>query len=449
VNHVNKIAKLKLSSRYLKAAVFCAMALVLAGCGHVVEYFGFIHQQSEIKNAFDNDPSAALVWRIKPEDCYLLIGKLAIDQEHRGPILIVAVTDRFKKREIALAAPMQTPLDYYQAYLPEGDYQILFFVDLDGNGYFDNDEMVGGTSGYSVRVAKSEAKDGMTVTGPDFTLHRANATRTDLAVKVKVRERSYVINSLDDEFFDPSYGYTGLFNPLAFLTHTQGYIFSLEKPAPEKGKTHIVFVHGIGGTPRDFRFFVEGLDRNRYHPWFYYYPSGMPLQKLGANLADIIKYSKKNNESDSGGVIIVAHSMGGLVSLSALNELCSDDLPSYLKGYVSFNSPYGGVDSAAISVHYAPDVAIVPAWRDLVSGGPFLERLYRGNALKSIPFYLFFSYKTGDSGDGTIDLRSQLESRVHLSASKSYGFNADHVSILNDEQVRQLFYRVLAAIDHR
>jgi len=410
----------------------------------MLDYFGFINRQSEIRNAFDKDPSASLVWQIKPEDCYQLTGNLHIDRDIKGPILIVAVTDKFKKREIALVSPIHAPFTFYYAYLPEGAYQLLFFADLDGNGYFDNYEMVGGTSDCSVRVEKSKAMDGMTVAGPHITLNLARAAKTDLPIKTKVREQSYVIDSLDDEFFDPSYGSIGLYNPLAFAIHTQGnYIYSLEKAVPENGKTNVLFVHGVGGTPRDFRFLVKGLDRDRYQPWFYFYPSGMPLQKLGAGIATAIKYLKQRDKSD---VILVAHSMGGLVSLSTLNELCIDGVPSYLKGYISFNSPYGGVDAAALSVNYAPEVAVVPAWRDLVSGSPFLEKLYSGKALKAIPFYLFFGYKTGNSSDGTIDLRSQLESRVHLNATNSYGFNADHVGILNNEQVRQLFYSVLATM---
>ena len=74
------------------------------------------------------------------------------------------------------------------------------------------------------------------------------------------------------------------------MAHTQQYIFSFE--TVNERKTHVIFVHGSsGGTPRDFKFLVEGLDRERYQPWFYFYPSGMPLKKLGANLANIIRYS--------------------------------------------------------------------------------------------------------------------------------------------------------------
>jgi uncharacterized alpha/beta hydrolase family protein len=33
-------------------------------------------------------------------------------------------------------------------------------------------------------------------------------------------------------------------------------------------KIPILFVHGSGGNPTDFRVLIEGLDRSRYYPWF-------------------------------------------------------------------------------------------------------------------------------------------------------------------------------------
>ena len=171
----------------------------------------------------------------------------------------------------------------------------------------------------------------------------------------------------------------------------------------------------------------------------------MPLQKLGSLFANLLKYANQSAAFPLQRVIVVAHSMGGLVALSALEQLGADGLPPYLKGVVSFNSPYGGVASAQSSLDHAP--AVVPAWRDVVPGSSFLERLYQGRTRERIPFYLFFGYTPDDSGDGTISLQSQLAPQVHLAASKSYGFKATHVGILNDESVRQTFFKTLAVLD--
>jgi pimeloyl-ACP methyl ester carboxylesterase len=235
----------------------------------------------------------------------------------------------------------------------------------------------------------------------------------------------------------------GMYDTKKFFAHTQRFIFSLEKFDPDK--TTIIFVHGVSGTPRDFKYLVDGLDKTRYQPVFYFYPSGMPLQKLGSFLSDIMTVLEKDKYFHVKKAIVVAHSMGGLVSFSALNELFRNGVPAYLKGYISFNSPYGGVESAKKALEKAP--AVLDSWRDVAPGSPFLENLYQGSAAEKIPFYLFFGYETGDSSDGTITLQSQLEHRIQFAAKKTYGFNASHVGILNDDQARQTFYRVLEVMD--
>ncbi len=417
--------------------------LALAGCSHVGKYFEFWKTERAQKKEFSMEPTAKLLRELQPGDSFLLAGPVNQKTDHSGPVLVVAVTDMFKKREIVAARILQTPVLYYQAYLPEGDYDIYFFADIDRNGYFEADEMIGQTSGAPIQVRKEEVKDGMTFSGPAFMLDVNSPRRSDLPIKVPVRQQHYVFSSLEDEFFDPRYGEMGMYDTKKFFAHTQRFVFSLEKFNPDK--TAVVFVHGVAGTPRDFQYLVAGLDKTRYQPLFYYYPSGMPLRKLGSLLADILKVLGESREFGLKRVIVAAHSMGGLVSLSALNELCGDGAPSYIRGYISFDSPYGGVESAKKAVENAPTV--LAAWRDVAPGSPFLSRLYEGSAAGEIPFHLFFGYNTGDSGDGTITLQSQLEHRIQFSARKTHGFNASHVGILNDEQARQQFYRVLAEMD--
>jgi pimeloyl-ACP methyl ester carboxylesterase len=418
------------------------MILFFTGCEHMSNYLGFWQKKKETKESFNREQSAELLLQLAPEDAYLLLGKLTFNREPNGPILLLAVTDQFKKREIAARSPMQTPLDYYQIHLPEGVYDLYFFADLDGNGYFEAHENVGRIPA-PVTIAKNKVKDGLSIIGPDLKLDLVHPVKTDLVFREKVRQHSYVYESLDDDFFAPRYGEIGVYDFKVFMAHTQQYIFSFEKLDPQK--THVIFVHGVGGTPRDFKYLVEGINRQRYQPWFYFYPSGLPLKKLGANLANIIRYSSANNSSRPQRLIIVAHSMGGLVALSTINHMLDVDNVKHLKGYVSFNSPYGGVDSAASGLKYAP--AVVPAWHDVATGSQFLKELYASKAHKEIPFFLFFGYNTGASSDGTITLQSQLEGNIHLAASKSYGFNTSHVGILNDARVRQVFYQVLADLD--
>jgi pimeloyl-ACP methyl ester carboxylesterase len=423
----------------LKVTMLALVALVLAGCSHAGKYFDFWKTERTQKKEFSIEPTAKLLRDLQPGDSFLLAGPVNQKTNYGGPVLIVAVTDKFKKREIVAERILQSPVLYYQAYLPEGNYDLYFFADLNRNGYFDANEMIGQTSGAPIHIRKEEVKDGMTFNGPAFTLDVNSPATTDLPIKVRVRQQDYVFTSLDDEFFDPQYGEMGMYDTKNFFAHTQRFMFSLEKFNPNK--TIVIFVHGVAGTPRDFKYLVDGLDRSRYQPVFYFYPSGMPLQKLGSLLADILRVLEENENFHLKRAIVVAHSMGGLVSLAALNELCFSGVPAYLKGYISFNSPYGGVESAKKAVENAP--AVLAAWRDVASGSSFLERLYQGSAAKRIPFHLFFGYETGKSSDGTITLQSQLEHRVQIAAHKLHGFNTSHVGILNDDLARRTFYQVL------
>lgn len=420
-----------------KIASLAFTLVFLAGCS----YLGFWKQEREREKEFQKGPTATLERDIHPEDSYLLSGPVSIKGTYGGPLLIVAVTDKFKQREIVAERVMHPPLLYYQAYLPEGDYDVYFFADLDNDGWFEQTEMIGSTAGAPIKVRKDKVRDGLTFAGPAFDLDLKKRAETDLPVKVKSVKQGYVFKSLDDAFFDPEWGEIGMFDARTFFAHTQRFVFALEEYDP--GKTIVFFVHGVAGTPRDFKYLVDGLDRFRYQPWFLYYPSGGPLQKLGSFFAEVLRVFDQDFHSRQ--AIVVAHSMGGLVSLSALNEYAQSSSREYVKGYISFDSPYGGVESARKAVENAP--AVVSCWRDVATGSAFLQKLYSGTAARRIPLHLFFGYETGSSSDGTITLQSQLENRVQFVAQKVYGFNADHVGVLNSDPVRRKFLEVLDNLD--
>ncbi|MDD5168972.1 MAG: hypothetical protein PHN75_09150, partial [Syntrophales bacterium] len=250
--------------------------------------------------------------------------------------------------------------------------------------------------------------------------------------------------SLDDDFFDARYGTMGIYRPTEFLTHTQGFLFSLEDFDPDK--TQVLFVHGVEGTPQDWKYIVEGMDLKRFQPWFYYYPSGLPLEKLGSLLAHTIETMDEMTGHKEKRLVIAAHSMGGLVARSTIDRLCRKGKPPYLKMYISISSPYGGVESANSGLKMAP--LVVPSWRDVATGSPFLKHIYQRDLPRDVPFHMFFGYrnKSGMSSDGTITLRSQLDSRIHFKAVKTYGFDTTHVGILNDKAVRQAFNRLLDTV---
>ena len=265
--------------------------------------------------------------------------------------------------------------------------------------------------------------------------------------RVKVRDTSYVYPSLDDEFFDPKHGSAGLYNPAALMAHTQGFLFGLEDFNEQK--TTVLFVHGIAGTPRDWKYFADGLDRSRFQPFFFYYPTGLPLDKLGSVLAQMIDSLDKNVRNGGSRIVIVAHSLGGLVALSALQKLHEDGLPPSLKMFLSLSTPYGGDDEALAWLDRMP--VVVPVWRDVATNSDFLRQLVRKPFPAGLPFHLFFTFKDpstfkmGESSDGVVALRSQLEPRVQDMATRLHGFNETHGGLLSSKEGRDVFLRLLEA----
>jgi hypothetical protein len=423
--------------------------LTCPGCGHISGYLGFLQRQKSLENTFQNQPRVALLRELSPEDCFVLQGTLAVSGHREEPLLIVAVSDRFHEREIVTTWTLRSPALGYAIFLPEGDYHLYIFADLDRNGYFAPHELIGRTApGKPAQVKPDRAVDGILVEGPVIPLDFNRPRVSDLLMRTKVTVHSFKLESLGDEFFHARYGAMGLYHPTGLLAHTQGFIFGLEDF--DENKTVVLFVHGMGGTPQDWKYIVEGLDRKRFQPFFFFYPSGLPLEKLGALLAQLIKTMDKSLEFRLSRLVVVGHSMGGLVGRSAINNLCRQGPPPYLKSYISFSAPYGGVEQARIATEKAP--VVVPSWRDITPGSAFLHQMYQLNLPREVSFYLFFGYrnpsffKSQERSDGEILLGSQLDARIGYEAFKTYGFDSTHVGILNSEKPQQEFNRALAAV---
>ena len=336
---------------------------------------------------------------------------------------------------------------YYSVLLPEGTYDLLVFADLNRDDQFGDDEVVGRMElGARLVVSRAQAADGFFVAGPTLRLDYAHPSVEDLPVPIKVAVNDHVVISLDDELFDPGYGLMGLYNPSKLLEQTQGYFFGLE-PFDEE-KTQVLFVHGATGTPRNWKYLVDGLDRSQFQPWFFYYPSGLPLDRTGAILAQSIVRIAASPRLHLERLIIVAHSMGGLVARSALNRLSVPSKPTYLKMFISLSTPYGGHDAARAAVEHAPDV--IPSWYDLAPGSPYLRTLTASPLPPDLPFFLLFGYANpgrvhfGPSNDGVVTIRSELDLAVHLPATHSYGFDVSHDEILENATVRDVFNELIA-----
>jgi len=420
-----------------------AVAASLVGC----DYVKMVQRQRRLRNEFEQQPRLGLVQEFAPERSLHVIGGLHSDPNRDEPLAIIAVSQQYTRNEVVGWRMVPGSVYYYSVLLPEGQYDLLVLADLNRDDVFSDDEVVGRTPpGSPFVVDPLRASDGFLIDGPALQLDYTQPTAEDLPVPIKVAVNSQVIASLDDDFFDPGYGVMGLYNPAKFLEHTQGHFFGLE-PLDED-KTLVLYVHGANGTPRDWRFLVDGLDRARFQPWFYYYPSGLPLDRSGAILARLIERLAAGPDFTLDRLVVIAHSMGGLVSRAALLRLTSLRMPAYLKLFMSISTPYGGHDAARLASEHASEV--VPSWYDLTPKSPFLDNLIGAPLPPELPFFLLFGYGSpgrvqfGPSSDGVVTLRSELALPVQLQATRTYGFNASHTGILDSATVRDLVNQLIA-----
>ncbi len=263
--------------------------------------------------------------------------------------------------------------------------------------------------------------------------------------------------SLDDPRFSREHASQGLWRPFDFLFEARPGVYFLEPYSSQK--TPVLFVHGANGTPTDFRNLIGNLDRSRFQPWVYYYPSGA---HLGA-IADHLDQSVKRLQLQHGfkRLLLVAHSMGGLVARGFLLRNQTETRRADIPLFVSISSPWGGIPSAADGVKNAP--AVVRVWYDLAPGSAYLRALFysdpdRTTRHRSLPpgttHHLLFGFQRngrsfGESDDSTVSVASQLYGPAQQDAARLYGYDATHAGILKAPEVSQLVNRLLAeAVRH-
>ena len=116
-----------------------------------------------------------------------------------------------------------------------------------------------------------------------------------------------------------------------------------------------------------------------------------------------------------------------------------DELPDYVRLFVSFSTPYNGHEAAAMGVKYMP--IEVPSWLDIQPDSAFLKSL-RQPLPGGIPFYLIFGFDSDGinpimpySSDSVVSVGSQLAPFAQEEAVRIFGYDLDHEEILADETV--------------
>ena len=400
------------------------MVLVLAsGCG-----FRTLKRDIAVVGKASDEPAA-------------IYGRVATRGAVSGP-LVVAVHDVATGRIAALSS-LARPGEFFFA-LPTGTYQVAAFEDRNRDLTYQAGEepaaLFGPPTDLVLRPGEHRI-DLELVVDPKgagripFAITALAAGGKDLAFHPDLQLG--MITTIDDPRFSDENAKLGLWNPVQFLSQAGAGVYFLEAYDPKK--IPVLFVHGAMGHPGNWKHLVGTLDRSRFQPWLVYYPTAPHLDRIARGLVRTlgalqVKYGFSR-------LILVAHSMGGLVTRAAVNDAVASATGARvvrLPAFVSISSPWNGHAGAELGVKYAPVVA--PSWEDMAPDSPFLRQLPETALPPECEYSLFFSYRGGsdfskEANDGTVTVASELSMPIQRQAAHVMGFNEGHTSILESDDV--------------
>jgi pimeloyl-ACP methyl ester carboxylesterase len=319
-------------------------------------------------------------------------------------------------------------------------YYIGAFTDLNGNQSYDVGEPGDYIPGVTP-VSLGESADKVKVL--ELTLHSGHnlPPGTTIAIPEEDKELGRQLDlalgeiaSFDDPQFTTDAGGSGLWRPLDFLSHNQPGIYFMEPYDPNR--IPVLLVYGIGGTPQDMRYLAEHFDRKRYQVWLFHYPSGMRLDRVSRSMATgllILKERYGFLRCD-----VVAHSMGGLVARSAINQAVQIAGVNYIPRFVSISTPWGGHSAASAGIRRLRKP--VPSWIDVAPESDFLKKIYATPLAPGTLHLLIYGSKEGGpfwlkgANDGVVTVESETDPRIKKNAAKVVYLPFGHVDILEQEK---------------
>ncbi len=307
--------------------------------------------------------------------------------------------------------------------LPPGRYTVAAAEDANRNAQWDEGERI--TISDAIEVVATERQEVV------LLVQTADVQQRDevpLALDQKSVARGEV-RPLTDPRCGPEDAELGIWEPARYGEEHQPGIYMLQPFDPDR--VPVLFIHGMGGYPREFEPLITKLDRDRFQPWVAMYPSGQSL----ADVVEMLRLATTELEVKLGltRTCIVGHSMGGLVARALVATHAARTPQHTVRGLVTIASPLGGVRAAQLGVKLAP--VVVPSWHDLDPASEFLEQLYGTPLPPDVEYHLLFAYDGRSSSDGVAALESQLRGAAQAEADVVAGYWATHVGVLHSDDV--------------
>lgn len=232
-----------------------------------------------------------------------------------------------------------------------------------------------------------------------------------------------------DQHFSEAAVLQGALLPMNFVRDT-GYGLYRDEPFVID-KPLLVLVHGMTDSPLRWQVLVKKLNHEQYQILRFHYPTGMPLNTSAQVLAKMLERAQSRTRNQP--LIIIAHSMGGLVARRAITYLENAGKASAVNYFFSIATPWGGHQLASLGTEQSP--VIVPVWRDLAINSTFLQQMYAQPLPKHIVFDLLYATGGGNDvssepNDGVVTVKSQLDERAKREAKQYIAIDAPHVAAL-------------------
>ena len=307
--------------------------------------------------------------------------------------------------------------------------------------------------------ARLAALDAQVRATPDLASDDAAVIRLDRAYAAEISRRDAVLAgvndllvpgarvpsgsvvSIDDAAFDPVAVKLGMRDPAAWHARIGGGIYLLEPFSAEKAV--VLLVHGMNGSPRDFREIIGSLDRTRYQIWVAYYAAGDEIRTsaegVGGAIAQLLaKYPTRQ-------VAVITHSLGGTVwrarelFASTSGVAGTDPRISAIYTLCAFHR----------GVHFRPLPAVRLACRllyrwlpvyvdDIMEGSPFMMKLAKAPVPSGVRRsaggfghnHLWYRDLVGSFIPGPDDGLVPLSSTKWEGSADYRTYDADHVTML-------------------
>lgn len=400
--------------------------------------------------------------RLADANC-IISGTVTTEKPARGPLIVGLFTKSGEDYVLVDYFTASKAGSTWMFGVQPGTYWVAAFEDVNGDGAYQDEPFYRPDPAHPFVLATGQQVQGVHIVIPfaGRALRTGHITLSGMMARPEDEQQMtslYAVSKLGevttlaDPRFAEDVAEQGMWQFYDFLAAGRAGIYFLEPYDPKR--IPVLFVHGINGTPRNFTSLIANLDRSRFQPWVVYYPSGARLDRIVGWLDELFTRLEVSLRFDK--AIVVAHSMGGLVSRGFVLRHHETSAKDPIRMLVTISSPLGGMASAGEGVETSP--IVVRSWYGLAPGSPYLDGLFyadpptkkqRRRLPDKVAYHMLFGFKGGGRGgasNGVVAVASQLRPEAQDEALSIRGYDETHTGILASPAVAAHLNEILATV---